>query len=123
MNRKNLSRYILAGFFVVAGLNHFINPQFYLALIPPIFKYIEMINMLAGIGEVALGIGLMINKTRKIAAWGIVLLLIAFIPSHVYFIQIGGCIGDGLCVPLWVGWVRLIMIHPLLIMWAYTNRG
>jgi len=123
MNRKNISRYILAGFFIIAGINHFINPQFYLALIPPIFKYIEMINILAGIGEVALGIGLMINKTRKIAAWGIVLLLIAFIHSHVYFIQIGGCIGDGLCVPLWVGWVRLVLIHPLLIMWAYTNRG
>lgn len=122
MKKNNISRFILAGFFVVAGLNHFINPQFYLPLIPPFFKYFELINQLAGIAELTLGIGLLITKTRKLAALGIVILLVAFIPSHVYFIQIGGCIGEGLCVPLWIGWVRLVVIHPLLIIWAYTCR-
>jgi uncharacterized membrane protein len=72
--------------------------------------------------EIMGGIGLLIPITRKIAAFGIMAMLIAFIPSHVYFIQVGSCIREGLCVPEWVGWVRLIIIHPILIYWAWSNR-
>lgn len=116
---KKLLRYLLTLFFIVAGVNHFINPQFYLPLIPPYFPFPEAINVVAGIVEILFGFGLLLEKTRKAAAWGIVLLLVAFIPSHVYFIQIGSCVPDGLCVPAWVGWVRLVIIHPILLAWAY----
>ncbi|MCF1751518.1 DoxX family protein [Mariniradius sediminis] len=116
---KKLLRYLLTLFFIVAGVNHFINPQFYLPLIPPYFPFPESINVVAGIVEILFGFGLLLEKTRKAAAWGIVLLLVAFIPSHVYFIQIGSCVPDGLCVPAWVGWVRLVIIHPILFAWAY----
>ncbi|MGY8982552.1 MAG: hypothetical protein ACKVJ9_08955, partial [Cytophagales bacterium] len=59
-------------------------------------------------------------KYQKIGALGIVILLICFIPSHVYFIQIGSCVTDGLCVAPWMGWLRLIIVHPLLIFWAWN---
>lgn len=116
---KKLLRYLLALFFIVAGVNHFINPQFYLPLIPPYFPFPEIINLVSGIVEIVLGFGLLLEKTRKAAAWGVVILLVAFIPSHVYFIQIGSCVPDGLCVPAWVSWVRLVIIHPILLAWAY----
>lgn len=116
---KKLLRLLLAVFFVLAGANHFVNSGFYLPLIPPYFPYPEAINLLSGIFEVLLGLGLLVDKTRKIAAWGILVLLLAFIPSHVYFIQIGSCIPEGLCVPAWVGWVRLVVVHPILLGWAY----
>jgi len=110
---------LIAVFYFFAGINHFISPQFYLPLIPPFFPYPEAINSLSGIIEVALGLGMLFVQSRKIASYGIILLLLAFIPSHVYFIQIGSCISEGLCVPAWVGWVRLIVIHPILILWAW----
>ncbi len=115
-----LSRYGLAVFYVVAGVNHFINPEFYYDLIPAYFGYPTLINILSGIAELALGALIIPNATRKWATYGIIAMLIAFIPSHIYFVQIGSCVDGGLCVPEWVGWFRLVVIHPLLIYWAYA---
>ena len=119
---KRVSLIIQAIFYLFAGINHFIDPEFYLPLIPPYFILPEVINVLAGIIEIGLGIGLLLQPMRKIASNLIIVMLVAFIPSHVYFIQIGSCIPDGLCVPEWIGWIRLIVIHPLLIWWAWSVR-
>ena len=108
----------LGYFYLVAGINHFLTPDFYLPLIPPFFSYPESINVLAGVAEILLGLGVLYFPTRKRAAWGIVMMLVCFIPSHVYFIQVGSCIPEGLCVPAWIGWMRLLLIHPMLIYWA-----
>lgn len=116
---KKLLRYLLSLFFVFAGVNHFVNPEFYLPLIPPYFPYPDAINLVSGIIEIGFGVGLLIRKVSKYAAWGIIALLVAFIPSHVYFIQIGSCVPDGLCVPELLGWLRLVLVHPILIGWAY----
>ena len=109
----------MAYFYLAAGINHFISPDFYLTLIPPFFSHPELVNYLAGISEVLLGLGILFYPTRKRSALGVVILLLAFIPSHVYFIQLGSCVPAGLCVPAWIGWFRLIVIHPLLIFWAF----
>lgn len=119
---KKTSRWIQSGFYLFAGANHFISPEFYDGLIPPYIPNHHFVNLLSGAIEIGLAIGLVIPKTRKISAILIIAMLVAFIPSHVYFIQIGGCIADGLCAPLWVGWMRLIVIHPLLIWWAWSAR-
>ncbi len=118
---KMISIYVMGIFYLFAGINHFINPEFYLPLIPPYFSNPELINVVSGIIEIAFGAGILLPKTRVIASYGIILMLIAFIPSHVYFIQIGNCIEGGLCVDDWIGWLRLIVIHPLLIYWAWKS--
>lgn len=109
-------------FFFAGGVNHFISPQFYLPLIPPYFIYISTINWLAGIAEIIGAIGLSFKSLRKSASYGLILLMIAFVPSHIYFIQIGSCTAEGLCVPEWISWARLIIIHPLIIGWLYRLR-
>lgn len=116
------SRYLLVIFYVLAGINHFINPNFYLPLIPPYLGDVWLVNVSAGVSEVALGLLVIPRKTRKLALYGIMAMLIAFIPSHLYFIEIGGCVNEGLCVPAWVAWLRLILIHPLLLLWAWKLR-
>ena len=75
-----------------------------------------------GIAELALALLIIPKSIRKWGAYGIIAMLVAFIPSHVYFIQIGSCIEGGLCAPEWVGWARLIVIHPILIYWAYKAK-
>ena len=75
--------------------------------------------VVSGIFEMLLGLGILFKKYSKMAAWGIIVLLLLFIPSHIYFIQIGACVENGLCVPKWVAWIRLLLIHPILIFWAY----
>lgn len=119
---KRVSLWIIVIFYCLAGINHFIQPEFYYALIPPYFSNFQVINAISGLVEIVLAMGLLFSITRKFAAWGIVLMLIAFIPSHVYFIQIGSCIEDGLCVSPVIGWLRLVVIHPLLIVWAWWHH-
>lgn len=119
---RKLGFYALAAFYLLAGINHFIDPDFYYGLIPPWLPWPVTINVLSGVAEIVLAIGLLLPATRKLSAWLIVLMLLAFIPSHVYFIQIGSCVEGGLCTPAVVGWVRLVVIHPLLIWWAWAYR-
>lgn len=118
--KNKISLYFLSVFFIFAGVNHFVNPDFYYGLIPDFLPYPIFINDASGVLEIVLGLGLLLKNYRKIAALGILVLLVLFIPSHVFFIQLGSCIDGGLCVPEWIGWSRLLLIHPLLMLWAYS---
>lgn len=111
---------ILGTFFIVAGLYHFINPKFYYGLIPNYLPLPEVINYGVGLLESLLGIAVLIPSYRKIGGYGIMILLVLLIPSHVFFIQTGSCVPEGLCVPEWISLGRLILIHPLLIYWGYA---
>lgn len=119
---KKYARILLIIFYLVAGANHFVNPEFYLPLIPDYLPWKNAINFWSGIAEIILAFGFTFPKTRKWAAIGVVAMLIAFIPSHWHFIQIGGCVEGGLCVPEWVPWVRLFPLHFLLMAWAWWVR-
>ena len=119
---KKIGLYLQSAFYLIAGINHFIDPEFYYPLIPEYFTYPSLINYLSGSLEILFGIGLLFITTRKLTSYAIIAMLVAFIPSHVYFIQQGSCVDGGLCVPEWIGWGRLLIIHPLLIWWAWKCR-
>ena len=76
---KYIGLITLIGFYLFAGINHFINPEFYLPLIPPYLPNHELINWLAGIAEIVLAIGMIYPATRRISAYGIIAMLIAFL--------------------------------------------
>lgn len=109
-------------FYCLAGINHFANPSFYLPLIPPFFPWPHLINLVSGAAEILLGLSILWPKVRFWSVCLIIAMLTAFIPAHIYFIQINSCIDGGLCVSPWIGWVRFLVVHPLLIYWAWTNR-
>jgi uncharacterized membrane protein len=109
-------------FFLFAGVYHFVNPALYLGLIPDYIPYPELVNYLSGSVEILIALLAIPNKTRKIAGYGGILLMLAFVPAHIYFIQIGSCIPSGLCVPEWLAYVRLFVVHPLLIGWAWSVK-
>ncbi len=114
--------YLQSLFYIMAGINHFRNPETYYRLIPPYLPAHIQLNTLVGIAEIICGIFLFFSPTRKWAAYSIVLMLLAFIPAHIYFIKMGSCLPD-LCVPQWVGWTRLLILHPLLIAWAWYAKN
>lgn len=107
---------------MLAGLNHFVDPGFYYPLIPSYLQAPQAINIIAGLAEVLLGLGLISPKTRKVAVFGIIAMLVAFIPSHVFFIEKGSCLQNSLCVAPWLGWLRILLVHPILILWAWWHR-
>ncbi|WP_026898875.1 DoxX family protein [Daejeonella oryzae] len=115
-----MSWIILGCLFILAGLNHFRNPDTYLLLIPSYFPYPVFINIASGIIEIILGFSLLISKTRKFSAWGIIILLICFIPAHIYMIQKAPFEMGALQITVTIAWIRLVM-QGFLILWAYVH--
>jgi uncharacterized membrane protein len=73
---------------------------------------------ISGIAELAGGIGVLIPKTRRLAAWGLIALLVAVFPANIYVAVenvplFGAAEGPG----IW-GWIRL-PFQALAISWAW----
>ena len=81
---KAIFKYLLAFGFVLAGINHFVNADFYLKMMPPYLPAHLFLIYLSGIFQIALGILLMIPKYTQLAACGLIALLIAVFPANVY---------------------------------------
>ena len=82
---KYISIYIMSILYIYVGINHFIDTKSFLIIIPPYLQTIGLeIIYLSGVFEIILGILLIIPKYRKIASYGIILLLIAVYPANIY---------------------------------------
>jgi len=115
---KKISLIILAGFYILAGINHFRNPDSYIRIIPAYLPVPHLLNILAGICEIAFGLMFIFKQTRKMAAWGIILILIAFLPVHIdMIIHAPMMLGNFKVTPL-IAWLR-IPLQGLLILWAW----
>ena len=84
---KTVFKYLLAIFMIAAGTNHFVNPEFYMTIMPPYLPYHLELVYLSGFLEVALGVMLLVPRFSRLAAWGIVALLIAVFPANIYLYQ------------------------------------
>jgi uncharacterized membrane protein len=115
---KKISLAIMSVFYLLAGVNHFLHPDSYYALIPPYLPFHYLINIASGMAEITFGGLLLFPATRNAGIYGVIALLILFIPAHIYMIQQGGCMSVLLCVPAWVAWVRLFPLQFVLIAWA-----
>jgi len=104
--------------YILAGINHFISTPGYLTIMPKWLPAHVFLIYLSGLMEIVLGIMLLFSRTKKMAALLIILMLIAFLPAHIYMIQIAPFqLGKILVTPL-IAWVRL-PFQILLIGWAW----
>ena len=81
---KTFSIIIMSLFYIMAGTNHFINPVWYVRIVPPILPFKTGIVYISGILEIILGSLLIFPKTRFIAGWGLIILLLAVYPANIY---------------------------------------
>ena len=84
---KLVSKFILAIFMIGAGIMHFVNPEFFLKIMPPYLPLHRELVLLSGVCEIVLGITLMVPQSSRLAAWGIIALLIAVFPANIYLFQ------------------------------------
>jgi uncharacterized membrane protein len=120
---KRALLWLMAAFYVFAGFNHLMNPAFYLAIMPPNLPDPEWLNVLSGLAEIVLGVFLLEPRTRVLAAWGVIALLVAVFPANLFvtFENIGvDGPGSGNAT---LNWVRL-PFQGLFVLWAWWyTRG
>jgi len=113
--------YVMGSLYVVAGVLHFVVPQLYVQIVPPVFPAPLALVYLSGLAEIAVGIGLLFTRTRRYAAWATIALLVAIFPANVYMathgVVIEGMPGGGDPSAL-VRWGRL-PLQGVLILWAF----
>ncbi|MEL6123479.1 MAG: DoxX family protein, partial [Bacteroidota bacterium] len=72
--------YLMAAFYIFAGIQHFRVPKFFLAITPPWVPRPEIVNQLVGVIEIILGIAILIQRTRNIGDVVIIAFLISVFP-------------------------------------------
>lgn len=80
---RSLMRAVLGIAFMLAGLNHFRQPELYIAIMPPYLPRHRELVALSGYAEVGLGALVLLPKVKRVAGWGLVALLIAVFPANV----------------------------------------
>ena len=74
----------LSVFFINIGVDHFVNPNFYLNIMPDYLPCHAEAVYLSGFFEILGGIAVLIPKLRVFARWGLISLLIAVFPANIY---------------------------------------
>lgn len=110
-------KFILAVMFISAGIAHLIFRQEFTEAIPDIIPFKPTVNILVAVIEIVLGI-LYFTKLKPLAYKLSLGLLTIYIWAHIHFIQMGSCTST-ICIDAWVAWVRLIVIHPILLYSTY----
>ncbi len=108
-----------ATLFVAAGVGHFVFTDFYLKIMPPYLPLHLLIVLVSGVIEIILGILLLVPSYSRLAAWGIVALLIAVFPANIHVYQ------HQEMFPLpWIVHLLRLPLQGVLILWAfaYTRR-
>ncbi len=86
-----LAKYILiiisSVFYVIVGIKHFIDPNYFLAIVPPYLPYHLELVYISGVFEITFGLMILIPKYRYWGSIGLILLLVAVFPANIYLAQ------------------------------------
>ena len=81
---KFITIVLMSLFYINVGIQHFVDPNWFVQIMPPYLPFHYEAVYLSGFFEILFGLMLLYNKTRYIAAWGLILLLIAVYPANIY---------------------------------------
>ncbi|RZT95707.1 putative membrane protein [Ancylomarina subtilis] len=77
-------RILFAIFMIMGGVQHFLKPDFYLPFVPGFLPFPMAIIYLSGLVEILLGALLIFSRYAKIASLGIFILMLVFLPIHLW---------------------------------------
>lgn len=80
---KALLRTLLAAAMAVAGVYHFVNADFFVAMVPKVLPQPLFITWLTGVMELALAVGISVEKTRSVAGVALAAFYVAVFPANV----------------------------------------
>jgi uncharacterized membrane protein len=74
-------------FFIAAGINHFLMPKAYEAIMPDYLPAHRELVVASGLAEIAGGAALIHPRTRRLGGWWLIATLIAVFPANVHMAQ------------------------------------
>jgi uncharacterized membrane protein len=110
------SRKLLVAFWVGSGVNHFVSPRFYRAIVPPSLQHeAKRVVELSGLAEIAGGLAVLSPRTRSGAGVYLIALLAAVFPANLYMAREPEQFKK---VPRLALYARL-PLQPLMMWWAW----
>lgn len=108
---------LLAAVMIAAGVAHFVTPEPFVGIVPDVLPAPRMLVFVSGVFEILGGAGLLIPRTRKLAAWGLIALYVAVFPANINMAVNGLPFGDHPPDPVFA-WLRL-PFQAVFIAWAW----
>ena len=81
---KFLTILIMSCFYMNVGVKHFVEPEWFLQIMPPNFPHHYQAVYWSGFFELLFGFLLINPYTRFIAGWGIIFVMITVFPANLY---------------------------------------
>ena len=75
---------VLAIFLIFGGVQHFISPNNYIPFVPSFLPFTLALIYLSGLFEILFGLALFCKKLETLGAWGILILMLLFLPIHIW---------------------------------------
>lgn len=83
-NFKPPTIYVMSIMYVFIGIRHFLDPQYFLHIVPPQLPFKLFLVYLTGVIEVVGGAAILLPKTRKMGAYLLIFLLLSVFPANIY---------------------------------------
>ena len=115
----HIARIIVSLFFVYVGILHFVKPDPFLAIMPPALPWHLELVYISGFFEILGGVGLLWPHTRKLAAWGLLALLVAVYPANIHMLINEVYLPD-MPKQKWILWARMPFqfVFALAVLWT-----
>jgi uncharacterized membrane protein len=106
--------------FALGGIAHFAFTRIEERIVPPYVPWHHATVLITGVFELLGALGLLFQRTRQTAGWGLFALTIAVTPANVYMLQKP----ELFAIPYWILIARLPLQAALLalILWVSSQR-
>jgi uncharacterized membrane protein len=114
-----LTRAVIGLSFAAIGVLHFVDPAPFVAIVPPYLPWHLELVYVSGFFEILGGVGLIYPRTRRLAAWGLVALLIAVYPANIHML-VNEVYTEGMPREKWLLWARmpLQLVFAIGVLWT-----
>jgi uncharacterized membrane protein len=119
---RSAARWLLAVGMVGLGVTHFTGPDDFVRIVPAWLPAPLALVYVSGACEILGGLGLLLLRTRRAAAMGLVALYVAVFPANVN-LAVHQLPLEARALPTWALWARL-PLQALFVAWAlYVQKG
>lgn len=106
--------------FIFIGISHLTSPEKMEYMIADWLPYAHEMVVLSGIAEIAGGIGLLLPRFQRVAAIGLIILLVMIFPANINVAIHQLPAPGGLPASPWYTWSRLLF-QPVYIAWIWWS--